>query len=249
MEFPNRVSVPNPDSARRPGGRRGQRRDLDRRPARWWMRLPVIPYQPRRPAPWRGVHVLSALVVYLALAQVGVAAIHHAGFAEAAPARAPRAAASTLLQNARRRPRQSLAPADGILHGGARGADRRGDVLPRPAARLARRRRAARATILADLARLARRRPDRPQLDPLRRRPLPRVGDRFAADGHRDCQRGQRNLRTGGHRFHSRLSAQPSRRHGGRLRLGPGETRRRLRVWDCWRPWRRCRRSTWRRCC
>ena len=55
--------------------------------ARWWMRLPVIPYQPRRPAPWRGVHVLFALVVYLALAQVGVAAIHHAGFAEAAPTR------------------------------------------------------------------------------------------------------------------------------------------------------------------
>ena len=46
----------------------------------------MIPYQPRRLAPWRGIHVLSALVVYLALAQITIAAFHSAGIAKSAAA-------------------------------------------------------------------------------------------------------------------------------------------------------------------
>jgi membrane protease YdiL (CAAX protease family) len=30
--------------------------------SRWWMGLPVIPYQPRRQVPWDGIHVLSTVV-------------------------------------------------------------------------------------------------------------------------------------------------------------------------------------------
>ena len=37
----------------------------------WWMRWPVIRYQPRRPVPWGGEHVLVVVILYLAL--VGVA--------------------------------------------------------------------------------------------------------------------------------------------------------------------------------
>lgn len=32
---------------------------------RWGLGLPVLPYQPRRPAPWRGIHLALILAVYL----------------------------------------------------------------------------------------------------------------------------------------------------------------------------------------
>ncbi len=44
----------------------------------WWMRWPVIRYQPRRPVPWGGEHVLVVVILYLALIGVGHVIIHYA---------------------------------------------------------------------------------------------------------------------------------------------------------------------------
>ena len=216
--------------------------------ARWWMRLPVIPYQPRRPAPWRGVHVLFALVVYLALAQSASRRFITRGLPRPPATRGSASGGehpiAKMLAGGRDNPWLLLtafftavlaAPIveelffrvllQGWLEApsGAGDASGRSGVLPGA-------------------------RPDRPQLDPLRRRPLPRVGDRSAADGHRD-----------GHAWSTRSAnwrpspafssfceavAAPRRpTSAGSRRSSPPTC-----DWDCWRPWRRCRRSTWRRC-
>jgi membrane protease YdiL (CAAX protease family) len=42
--------------------------------AQWWQRRPILPYQPRRPAPWRAID-LGAIVIFYLVMQSGVIAL------------------------------------------------------------------------------------------------------------------------------------------------------------------------------
>ncbi len=45
--------------------------------ARWSMGMPVVRYQPRRPVPWRGRHILLMILFYLALAGAAHMVVSH----------------------------------------------------------------------------------------------------------------------------------------------------------------------------
>ena len=53
--------------------------------ARWWMGRPAIPYQPRRPVPWSGGHIVLMVVIYFAVFVLASPIISH--FLAAGPGR------------------------------------------------------------------------------------------------------------------------------------------------------------------